>query len=147
MIYGQGFMSLSCHVLQKARVSEARAWLAQLALAAGEEEAPAALHLAALLDWVLTLPLQPHNGLPSPVSPTLPTPPSPSKAGMGVEELGCDVGRDLMVLATRLQESLADPAAQEAVLLDTITVSVTPPDSYHAVFMCTLCNELWKLNS
>ncbi|KAG0716791.1 hypothetical protein GWK47_008805 [Chionoecetes opilio] len=40
---------------------------------------------------------------------------------MGVEELGCDVGRDLMVLASRLQESLADPAAQEAVLIDTIT--------------------------
>ncbi|XP_063862381.1 uncharacterized protein LOC135101930 isoform X4 [Scylla paramamosain] len=106
---------------KKARVSEARAWLAQLSRAAGEEEAPAALHLAALLDWVATLPLQPHHALSSPVSPTLPTPPSPSKAGMGVEELGCDVGRDLMVLATRLQESLADPAAQEAVLLDTIT--------------------------
>ncbi|XP_045138190.1 rootletin-like isoform X11 [Portunus trituberculatus] len=106
---------------KKARVSEARAWLAQLSRAAGEEEAPAALQLAALLDWVATLPLQPHHALSSPVSPTLPTPPSPSKAGMGVEELGCDVGRDLMVLATRLQESLADPAAQEAVLLDTIT--------------------------
>ena len=103
-------------------MSEARAWLTQLSRAAGEEESPAALNLAALLDWVATLPLQPHHGLSSPVSPTLPTPPSPSKAGMGVEELGCDVGRDLMVLATRLQESLADPAAQEAVLLDTITV-------------------------
>lgn len=103
-------------------MSEARAWLTQLSRAAGEEEAHAALQLAALLDWVATLPLQSHNALSSPVSPTLPTPPSPSKVGMGVEELGCDVGRDLMVLATRLQESLADPAAQEAVLLDTITV-------------------------
>lgn len=114
--------NIVCYLLQKARVLEARAWLAQLSRAAGEEEAHAALQLAALLDWVATLPLQPHHGLSSPVSPTLPTPPSPNKAGMGVEELGCDVGRDLMVLATRLQESLADPAAQEAVLLDTITV-------------------------
>lgn len=55
---------------------------------------------------------------------------------MGVEELGCDVGRDLMVLATRLQESLADPAAQEAVLLDTITVGVAmSPGSCQAVFV------------
>nr|XP_045623165.1 protein lava lamp-like isoform X3 [Procambarus clarkii] len=101
----------------KTRVTEGRAWLAELCQAVGEQECSAAHHLAALLDWVATLPTHTHHACNSPMSPTLATP----KTRMGVEELGCDLGRDLTVLAARLQESLADPAAQESVLLDTIT--------------------------
>ncbi|XP_042204590.1 uncharacterized protein LOC121854184 isoform X4 [Homarus americanus] len=106
---------------KKARVSEGRVWLAQLSRAAGDQENPAAHHLAALLDWVAALPTHTHHALSSPMSPTLATPTPTPKNRMGVEELGCDLGRDLMLLAARLQESLTDPAAQEPVLLDTIT--------------------------
>lgn len=121
-------------VLQKARVSEGRAWLAQLSRAAGDHEAPAAHHLAALLDWVATLPTHAQHGLSSsPMSPTLATPTPTPKNGMGVEELGCDLGRDLMMLAARLQESLTDPTAQETVLQDTITVSATHVPSPHLI--------------
>ncbi|KAK8731651.1 hypothetical protein OTU49_007407, partial [Cherax quadricarinatus] len=103
----------------KARVCEGRVWLAQLSRAAGDQECTAAHHLAALLDWVAALPTHAHHALSSPVSPTLATP--TLKTRMGVEEVGCDLGRDLMLLAARLQESLTDPAAQEPALLDTIT--------------------------
>ncbi|KAK7074729.1 hypothetical protein SK128_027130 [Halocaridina rubra] len=105
----------------KARVTEGRVWLAQLAQS--DRECPAAQHLAALLDWVASLPahaLSTHHGLSSPMSPTLATPAPNPKSGMGGEELGCDLGRDLMFLAARLQESLNDSSAQEPVLLDTI---------------------------
>ncbi|XP_071547475.1 uncharacterized protein [Panulirus ornatus] len=106
---------------KKARVSEGRVWLAQLSRAAGDPDSPAASNLAALLDWVATLPTHAHHGLSSPMSPTLATPTPTAKSRMGVEEVGCDLGRDLMLLAARLQETLADPVAQEPVLLDTIT--------------------------
>ncbi|KAK3856910.1 hypothetical protein Pcinc_036809 [Petrolisthes cinctipes] len=103
---------------KKARVSEGRVWLAQLSCAAGNPDCPAALHLSSLLDWVAALPALPHHAPSTPVSPTLAT---PSRDRMGVEEIGCSMGRDLMVLAARLQESLADPPTQETVLLDTIS--------------------------
>ncbi|XP_063604529.1 protein lava lamp-like isoform X5 [Penaeus indicus] len=105
---------------KKARVTEGRAWLAQLSRATGEAEAAALHHLAALLDWVAALPAHAHHALSSPMSPTLAAPTPTPKAKMGVEELGGDLGRDLMLLAARLQETLTEPAAQEAVLLDTI---------------------------
>lgn len=105
---------------KKARVTEGRAWLAQLSRATGEAEAAALHHLAALLDWVAALPAHTHHALSSPMSPTLAAPTPTPKTKMGVEELGGDLGRDLMLLAARLQETLTEPAAQEAVLLDTI---------------------------
>ncbi|XP_042862243.1 myosin-9-like isoform X6 [Penaeus japonicus] len=105
---------------KKARVTEGRAWLAQLSRATGEAEVAALHHLAALLDWVAALPAHAHHALSSPMSPTLATPTLTPKTKMGVEELGGDLGRDLMLLAARLQETLTEPAAQEAVLLDTI---------------------------
>lgn len=100
-------------------MSEGRVWLAQLSCAAGVPDCPAVLHLSSLLDWVAALPALPHHAPSTPVSPTLAT---PSRDRMGVEEIGCSMGRDLMVLAARLQESLADPPTQETVLLDTISV-------------------------
>lgn len=103
-------------------MSEGRVWLAQLSCAAGVPDCPAALHLSSLLDWVAALPALPHHAPSTPVSPTLAT---PSRDRMGVEEIGCSMGRDLMVLAARLQESLADPPTQETVLLDTISVCCT----------------------
>ncbi|XP_068202288.1 uncharacterized protein [Palaemon carinicauda] len=55
------------------------------------------------------------------MSPTLATPAPTPKTGMGGgEEIEGDIGRDLMLLAARLQESLNDPTAQEPLLLDTI---------------------------
>lgn len=105
----------------KARITEGRAWLAQLSL--NDPDSPAAQHLAALLDWVATIPPThtTHHGLSSPMSPTLATPAPTPKTGMGgEEEIRGDIGRDLMLLATRLQESLNDPTAQEPLLLDTI---------------------------
>ncbi|CAL4058608.1 unnamed protein product, partial [Meganyctiphanes norvegica] len=49
---------------------------------------------------------------------TYPNPTPKSHMGMG-EDHG-ELGRDLMILAARLQESLADPQAQEPLLIDTI---------------------------
>ena len=44
---------------------------------------------------------------------------------MGVEDHEPTLtGGDLTLLAARLQETLADPSAQEAALVDTIAVSV-----------------------
>ena len=81
--------------------------------------------MAALLDWLSTLsahgnPLSPvHNGSITPMSPTT----------KGVSRMGARdhepilMGGDLTLLAARLQETLADPSAQESALVDTIAVS------------------------
>ena len=72
-----------------------------------------------------TVPTSPiHNGTPT-QTPTPMSPTSKTISRMGVEDHEPTLtGGDLTLLAARLQETLADPSAQEAALVDTIAVSV-----------------------
>ena len=75
-------------------------------------------------------PVTNHHGLAAlrPLSPPSGhealSPPEEAPVGVPGE---ATLGRDLMLLAARLQETLADPQAQEHVLLETIQVRQRAP--------------------